>query len=322
MSHQQSELTAHNWFEHLIGYPESEFNYTLAEVPLKHHQAMGQFSQLSINELKALTADRVANNPEGVKLLVDYRTSYGHMHAFDTSALQFTAPENALFQVASNFNCLEVPKMNYDPFNGYFLTGQMTDSTQGPSASGGAAFGSILRLLEHRIKPINLLADVPDISARNGKVPYDWNSGVNIADTGVIKVGLHRNVRAAFLRMSNNFAYNPNGPRINQVFTSTCICENTRPNALSRSLLEAAYEGTYLSAVVTQAPMVVLTMIGGGVFNNNHELILEAMMKAHVKYSRYLAKDCVVKLPIFMPCPKAELACLVKYSSVELNKVC
>lgn len=322
MSHQQPELTAQNWFEQLIGRPESEFNYTLAEVPIEHHPAMGQFSQPTINELKALTAKRLANNPNGVKLHVDYRTNYGHMQAFDTSALQFTAPENALFQVASNFNCLEVPKANYNPFNGYFLTGQMTDNTQGPSASGGAAFGSILRLLEHRIKPIDLLANVPEISAKNGKVPYDWNSGVQIADTGRIKVGLHRNVRATFLRMSNKFAYNPKGPRINQVFTSTCICENTRPNGLSRSLLEAAYEGTYLSAVVTQAPMVILTMIGGGVFNNNHELIIEAMMKAHDKYSRYLAKDCVVKLPIFMPCPKPELACLAKYSSVELNKVC
>jgi hypothetical protein len=323
MSRQQSELTAQNWFEQLIGRPESEFNYTLAEVPTEHQPAMGQFSQPTINELKALvTTSFGVNNPNGVKLQVDYRTSYGHMHAFDTSALQFTAPENALFQVASNFNCLEVPKMNYDPFNGYFLTGQMTDMTQGPSASGGAAFGAMLRLLEHRIKPIDLLSNVPEISSKNGKVPYDWNSNVNILEIDQIKVGLHRNVRATFRRMSDNFAYNPKGPLINQVFTSTCICENTLPNGLSRSLLEAAYEGTYLSAVVTKAPMVVLTLIGGGVFCNNHKLIIDAMMKAHDKYSQYLAKDCIVKLPIFTPCPKAEIVYLARFPSVVLTKVC
>ena len=63
-------------------------------------------------------------------------------------------------------------------------------------------------------------------------------------------------------------------------------------------------------------------MIGGGVFNNNHELIIEAMMKAHEKYSKYLAKDCVVKLPIFMPYPKAELAYLARFPSVVFTKVC
>ncbi len=121
--------------------------------------------------------------------------------------------------------------------------------------------------------------------------------------------------------MKNNFAYNPQGPRINQVFTSTCICENLRPNSLSRTLLEAAYEGTYLCAVVTQAPLVVLTLIGGGVFNNNHELIIQAMVKAHDKYAPYLAKDCIIKLPIFMPNPRNELDCLNKYASVVCNRV-
>ncbi len=316
-----TDLNAYNWFEKLIGKPETEFDYTLAEVPATYHSEMGKFSQRSINELKALIIDFPVNNPGGVKLHVEYRANYAHPHLFDTSALQFTAPENALFQVASNFNCLEVPKANYNPFNGWFLTNQMTDMTQGPSASGGAAFGSIQRLLEHKIKPIDLLADVPEIKSWNGKVPYDRNVGVAVADTGLIKVGLQSGVRAAFLRLKNNFAYNPQGPRINQVFTSTCICENTRPNALSRTLLEAAYEGTYLCAVVTQAPMVVLTLIGGGVFCNNHELIIQAMMKAHEKYAPYLAKGCVVKLPIFQPNPKAEIACLNKYTAVDCNEV-
>ncbi len=318
-----TELTAQNWFEQLIGKPETEFNYTLAEVPTKYHSAMGQFSQLSINELKALITDFPVNNLDGVKLHVDYRTTYGHMYLFDTSALQFTAPENALFQVASNFNCLEVPKANYNPFNGHFITQQMTDMTQGPSASGGAAFGSILRLLEHKIKPIDLLANVPVIKSWNGKVPYDRNESVAASDIdqGLIKVGLHRDVRAAFLRMKNNFAYNPNGSLINQAFTSTCICENLRPNALSSALLDAAYEGTYLCAVVTQAPLVVLTLIGGGVFSNNHELIIQAMIKAHEKYAPYLAQDCVVKLPLFMPNPRNELACLNKYVYVDCHNV-
>jgi hypothetical protein len=318
-----TDITPNNWFEKLIGKPETEFSYNLEDVPAKYHSWMGEFQQLSINELKGkcdFANSQSVNNPDGLKLDVYYRTNYGHMELFDTSALQFTAPKNSLFQVASNFNCLEVPKANYDPFNGYFLTNQMSDLTQGPSAAGGAAFGSILRLIEHRRNPINLLVDVP-IESWNGKVPYYKNKSVPEFDAGLIKIGLHRNVCANFNRAKNQFAFNPNGSFINQLYTSTCICEDTKPNRLSRILQEAAYEGTYLSAVITQAPMVVLTMIGGDVFNNNHELIIDAMMKMHTKYSPYLAKDCIVKLPIFKPNPTEILEACQKYSDVNIYKV-
>ncbi len=317
MTTKTNNLTPNNWFAKLIGKPETEFTYTMEDIPKQYHNWMGEVHQMSIIELKEKCNLLSPNNPNGLKLDVYYRKDYNNMELFDTSALQFSAPENALFQVASNFNCLEVPKVNYDPFNGYFLTNQMSDLTQGPSAAGGAAFGSILRLIQHRTKPINLLSDVP-IESWNGKVSYHMNKSVLDFDNGLIKVGLHRNVRANFNRVKNKFAFNPNGPRINQLYTSTCICENNKPNELSRILQEAAYEGTYLSAVLTQAPMVVLTMIGGDVFNNNHELIIDAMMKMHAKYSPYLAKDCVVKLPIFKPNPNEILTCCKKYPNVNI----
>lgn len=308
-------ITPDNWFEKLLRFPETKFKYTYDEIPIKYHDCMGTFQPISIKDLKEQIDFTVVNN-EKLPLTVYHRdTYYEHTELFDTSALQFNAKPNTLFQVASNFNCLENPKANYNVFNGYFITNQMTDITQGPSASGGAAFGAILRLIKHKEQPINLLSDVP-IEQNNGKVEYRKNMSIPEFDSDLIRVGLHRDTRACFLR-SDEFKYNPAGPKINQVFTSTCICDTTQPNKLSKVLLEAAYEATYLSAIFTKAPEVVLTMIGGGVFNNNNGLIIDAMMKAHNKYSPYLVKDCIVKLPIYVPTPEYILKCIKKYKNVK-----
>ncbi len=316
----QNNITPDNWFEKLLGFPETEFNYTHGEIPVKYHDYMGNFQQASIKELKERIDFTVVNNGK-LPLNIYHRSSYGeHTELFDTSALQFNAKPNTLFQVASNFNCLENPKANYNVFNGYFITNQMSDITQGPSASGGAAFGAILRLIKHKEQPINLLSDVP-IYQNNGKVAYRKNnSPIPEFDKDLTKIGLHRDTRACFLR-ADKFKYNPSGPKINQVFTSTCICDTIQPNQLSRLLLEAAYEATYLSAIFTKAPEVVLTMIGGGVFNNDNGLIADAMMKAHNKYSPYLVKNCVVKLPIYVPTPKYILQFFKKYENVTIIKV-
>ena len=53
--------------------------------------------------------------------------------------------DRAMFQVASNFNCLEVPGVSTDPERGDFVTNLMVDATQGPAASGGAAAAAITR---------------------------------------------------------------------------------------------------------------------------------------------------------------------------------
>ena len=283
---------------------------------------MGIFEQVNIAQLKEqidFTNPGSNNTHNPVKLNVYYRDTYdSHTELFDTSALQYNAKPGTLFQVASNFNCLENASKKTNVFNGYFVTGQMTDTTQGPSAAAGAAFGTILRLIKHKESPINLLIDTP-IEQNNGKVEYCKMKNLNISSINQehIRVGLHRDVTACFLRDGTNFAYNAKGPKINQVFTSTCICDNNTPNSLSRILLEAAYEATYLCAIITNAPEVVLTMIGGGVFNNNHGVIIDALMRAHNKYAPYLPKDCIVKLPIYVPTPYVILKHLKKYDNVN-----
>lgn len=305
-------ITKDDWFYGILGFYETEFKYTLEEIPDSIKNKMGSFDTISIFKLKEKIKHLKKLNTNK-NLIVKYRKSHDNIDSFDTSALQFYAKQGTLFQVASNFNCLEIPHKNYNPFNGYFLTKQMIDYTQGPSASSGTAFGSVLRLINHKKNKIDLLIDTPIIQ-HNGKVKYSENNHIEEFDNDLIKIGLHSNVEANFLR-SDNFKYKENGVKINQVFTSTCICNDSQPNKLSEIFLEKAYEGTYLSGIITKAPRIVLTLIGGSSFNNSIKLICDTIIKVHLKYSCYLPTDCVVELPIFEPNPSYILSNL-KYNDV------
>ena len=59
------------------------------------------------------------------------------------SALQSQAQPGTMFQVASNFNCLEFGSVNCDIESGRYCTHLMTDSTQGPAAAGGCGLAAI-----------------------------------------------------------------------------------------------------------------------------------------------------------------------------------
>jgi hypothetical protein len=64
-------------------------------------------------------------------------------HAIQVSALQSQAQPGTMFQVASNFNCLEFGSVKCDIESGLYCTHLMTDSTQGPAAAGGCGLAAI-----------------------------------------------------------------------------------------------------------------------------------------------------------------------------------
>ena len=61
----------------------------------------------------------------------------------DTAHLQAYAPPHTMFQVASNFNCAEVPSPHTCIDSGYFVSNLAFDHTQGPAAWTG--WGAIAR---------------------------------------------------------------------------------------------------------------------------------------------------------------------------------
>ena len=63
--------------------------------------------------------------------------------------------------------------------------------------------------------------------------------------------------------------------------------------------VKAAYDGTYLAAIYAKSNKLVLTLVGGGVFNNNYGQIAKAISEAHEQYSKFLPKTCEIVLPIY-----------------------
>eukprot|EP00051_Salpingoeca_urceolata_P035694 m.30954 g.30954 ORF g.30954 m.30954 type:complete len:389 (+) comp9600_c0_seq1:55-1221(+) len=331
------------WFQALMGFEEHGWDFDEGSIPADARAKMGEFETVSITTLKQRLEQRQRGSSRGAgstddadeghgdasaavgggaavggagpPLIVRYRSHSGREDLFDTSALQFHGQPGAMYQVASNFNCLEVAGAYVDPFCGSFVTNQMVDCTQGPSAAGGAGPGAVLRAVRHHQQPIDLLCDTP-LEHTNGKLrqgdvvdkstlsdgsanPSSDKASVPMVDPDTIKVGLHTDVVAMYKRTRQEFATNPDGPRIDQVFTSTCICRAPVPNAMSALLLGAAYEGTYLCAAVRQSPELVLTLIGGGCFSNDPEQIAAAIAKAHSRWAPHLDPKCTVLLPVY-----------------------
>ncbi|HET7501498.1 MAG TPA: hypothetical protein VFK02_10860, partial [Kofleriaceae bacterium] len=227
----------------------------------------------------------------------------GASPATDIGALQATAAPGSLFQVASQFNCLEAPGAFVVPVADYFH-----DSTQGPRASISAFPATLVR---HYAAPapdgtrfvqasdgrqIDLLADVcdPGVAAvRNGYLrSSDIAHPVALARAledrfESIAVGVHD---AAEVVLGADWlgAVDAAPPRtIAQVLTSTLaggmygdLEQDAAGDAICRQLQRAAYLGTLLAAAALGKRRVALTLIGGGVFANPIGTIWDAIVWA------------------------------------------
>jgi hypothetical protein len=219
-----------------------------------------------------------------------------------------------MFQVASNFNCLENASVHTKFDNGYYLTNLMSDSTQGPSASSGAIAGAMLRVSSHLAKNTNLLENTSlglkvvcgklyaSSIKENGKEKETHNLNVD-----EIMIGLHTNISANFDRSSYGNKccfYDDKSTIIDQVFTSTIISPNMKDanhTKITKQLLYAAYFGTYLAAVLKETEVVVLTFIGGGCFYNPIRTIIETIAEVHTEIMKLYPFNNIkqVILPIY-----------------------
>jgi hypothetical protein len=219
----------------------------------------------------------------------------------DIGSLQAHATDGTLFQVASQFNCLEATGPWVAPIQRY-----LEDPTQGPRASISALPGTLLR---HYAAPgsngdrfiqtsdgrqVELLANVCErgvASVQNGYLLSD-----EVADPrsllqalesrfDAIRVGAHDAIEVVFGYDWNGVVGRSPAPLIAQVFTSTLAgggygTISRELLGVCRQLLRAAYLGTLLAALDLGHRRIVLTLIGGGVFGNPVETIWESILWA------------------------------------------
>ena len=234
----------------------------------------------------------------------------------DIGALQGSAPVASMFQVASQFNCLEAPGVHLVPVERYFF-----DPTQGPRASISAFPGTFLRHycapgsdgerfeqadpspqlnLLHRLTAPGL-AEVTGGYLRSRSIPDPVAFAQVLTERfEEIEVGVHEGVEVV---LGANWDGPVQGrPLIGQVFTSTLaaggygmvdFCDPTW-QMICRQLQRAAYLGTLAAAAVTGQRRLVLTLIGGGVFGNPIPLIWESILWACDQLAPRLPADLTV----------------------------
>lgn len=268
----------------------------------------GRFETVSLGELRTrAAAARAPGKTARLRLWVmdgaGAATDIGGLQAHDGGV-------GTVFQVASQFNCLESSGPWLRPVAAY-----RDDSTQGPRAAISAFPGTLLR---HYHAPdgrggrfvqtndgaqVALLADVcePGVAqVRNGYLlASDIARPAAFAATlaarfDAIRVGIHHDVEVVLGFDWDGAVATP--ARITQVFTSTVAggAHGRDPGDLDdvyRLLLRAAYLGTLLAAASLGHPRAVLTLIGGGAFGNPHHLIWEAILWATSEAEALLSRD-------------------------------
>jgi hypothetical protein len=241
----------------------------------------------------------------------------GASPATDIGALQASAAPGSLFQVASQFNCLESPGSFLTPVADY-----LHDPTQGPRASVSAFPATLVRHYaapradgsrfvqrdgEHDAAQIELLADVCDPGV--ARVRSGYLRASEIAEPAAFARALEDRFEAiavgvqdlAEVVLGADWGGRVDGAphrTIGQVLTSTIaggmygeIDDDPAGATICRQLQRAAYLGTLLAAAGLGKRRVVLTLIGGGVFANPTRVIWDAILWAADQIAPFLHRE-------------------------------
>ena len=305
-----------DWFEKLTGFREDGYEATRARLEVADGRLRSRINgasygigELELVSLEALRERASAAGPLPGRL----RTSVvqGDVRSMHRS------PENAgaLFQVASQFNLLEMTSQDLTPEDG--VTRYAGDPTQGPACAIAAGAATIFRNYFAPVdgaegqtarRQFDGLADLGATLSRATKLPVGelWTMqngyalgtrtgldaigrhlgtlGAEEIDVlrGKLRVGIHRDVEVTE-------AAGPSLPRVSQAFCSALPVAYSDVAAVhwepfARLVLEAAYEATLWAAVLNArrggSEVVFLTLLGGGAFGNDSRWIHGAIRRA------------------------------------------
>jgi len=239
--------------------------------------------------------------------------------------------KGAAFQIASNFNCLEVITEIVSPDLPQFTEKYFRDRTQGPAASVSAGGAAITRVHCAFFAPntpivdwrqtathqVNILGQLNKFfPMRNGYVTLHGkepkfpklHGKKYFKHLAKVAVGYHEGAQVTTGHRSQTLErVTDPSQSVDQVF---CAAMNLSqgPTGMKNSMvkdhlvkaqfvLEAMYTGTYLSALIHKKKHLFLTLVGGGAFGNEKEWIFEAIFAAHKRWGKH-AESALEKVTI------------------------
>ena len=331
-----------DWFEKLTGFRESSYEETRAQLKVEGPRlcsltngasyGIGELELVSLYALRERA--KAAGAPSGRLRTSVVTGDVRQMHQ---------SPDNAgaLFQVASQFNLLEMISPNVTPEHG--VTGYQNDRTQGPACAIAAGAATIYRNYFATVegkegqtakRQFDGLADIGGALSSELKSPVGdlWrmqNGYALCTQTGLEAIARHLETQSPdqidILRGKLHIGIHqdvevtetagPVRPLVSQSFCSALpvAYSSVVPTILWESfaslVLDAAYEATMWAAVANAqrgaSNVVLLTFLGGGAFGNRDSWIYAAIRRALELVANF---DLEVKLVSYGPPSKEILA--------------
>jgi len=298
------------WFENLTGFtersPDQVRNNLLLEGTTITSKINGRRMEAGALDVPALSELRslVSDEPSDQKLLTveEVVADASELHTAQEA-------EGALFQVASQFNLLEMVSPSVSPEDG--IDRYTYDQTQGPACAIAAGAGTIFRnyfapvngqIGQSLHNQIDCLQDIGDILGNTNNRLWVMKNGYLLPTVdGLLEISERlkrlepeeritlRHALRIGLQRSTEVTLNDNKKLVTQAYCSALpVSYSTHPIALWRDfaclVLDAAYEATLAAAVMNKAQTgngrVFLTLLGGGAFGNDEDWILSAIRRA------------------------------------------
>lgn len=309
-----------DWFERLTGFAEADPASTRARLAVDGEYLVSKVNgaRHRIGRLECPTLASVRERAAALPRLSGTRPRVRLLRGDARALHQEPGLAGALFQVASQFNLLEMVDPDVTPEEG--VSGYAFDFTQGPACAMAAGAATIYR--NHLVpvdgqpgqtatRQLDMLADLGEALSAAVGLPLSqlWTmrngyamcsrAGLHAIDDHLaaldeagrdalrqrLRIGLHWSVEVTD-------APSLPGPIVSQAFCSALPVAYHRMHdapwaRFATLVLEAAYEATLLAAALHPTavpgigtPTVLLTQLGGGAFGNDEAWIDTAMRRA------------------------------------------
>ena len=309
------------WFEKLVGFSEGDRSLIDEQLEIRGQflvsKANGRkfrYGELEVPTLASLRSSMDLSGYEG-------RLSVGEIVA-DVQALHLQHPD-AVFQAASQFNLLEMVGPQVSPEAG--VTIYEHDFTQGPACAIACGAGTIYRnyfvpigdqigqTKQLQIDCLEELAvyfnnrEFQHWSMQNGYALPTQEGLIHISDhiqkmnsrefeelKGKLKVGVQWNTEVTLAEATHT---------VTQVYCSALPIGYTSFltkawEPFARLVLEATYEATFWAALkqyeMNGNKKLFLTLVGGGVFRNPTNWVLDAIQKSITKFNKIPLEVAIV----------------------------
>jgi hypothetical protein len=298
------------WFERLTGCTEDSPDHVRAELEIDGPRLRARRSgrswlrgELETPTLATLRERAARASPVSRTLSVrEVIANVQHLHADARNG-------NALFQVASQFNLLEMVSPDVTPERGVGIYEH--DRTQGPACAIAAGAGTIYRnyfapvngmIGQSARNQIDCLGAVGELLGNRGERLWRMVNGyvlpsakglqeIDRVIAALDESGRDRIRQALQIGLHHDTQVTLDGAEhvVSQAYCSALpVAYTEHPPGLWKGfatlVLEAAYEATICAAIVNAArtgtDAVFLTLLGGGAFGNAESWIVNAMRRA------------------------------------------